>query len=144
LGVLVIASLPPSTTSQAQPEPNWPTPAASNCSLKASNEPKALSIAAARSPEGAPPPLGLIDSQNSEWLRWPPPLLRTTPRLSSGMASRFATTSAIGLSSNSVPSSAPLALSTYAWWCLSWWSFIVASSMCGSRASYGYGRSGTE
>jgi hypothetical protein len=112
LGVLVIFSEPPSSTSQAHPEPNWPTPAASNCSLKASNEPKASSIAPARSPEGSPPPSGLIDSQNSEWFRWPPPLLRTTPFLSSGRESRLAMTSSIGLSSHSVPSSAPLALST--------------------------------
>ena len=64
----VTASAPPSRTSQAQPEPNWPTPAASNFSLKSSKEPKAASIAAPRSPSGAPPPSGLIVGQKSEWL----------------------------------------------------------------------------
>ena len=46
LGVLVTASEPPSSTSHTQPEPNWPTPAASNFSLKASKDPNAPSIAA--------------------------------------------------------------------------------------------------
>jgi len=135
LAVLVIFSVPPSTTSHAQPEPKRATPAASNCSLKASNEPNAASIALPRSPSGAPPPFGLIDSQNSEWFRWPPPLLRTAPRLSSGTSPRFAMTSSIGLPSSGPPARASFALSTYAWWCLSWCNVIVCASMCGSSAS---------
>ena len=31
-----------------------------------------------------PPPLGLMIVQNIEWLAWPPPLLRTAARMSSG------------------------------------------------------------
>ena len=67
-GVLVTASLPPSRTSHAQPEPNWPTPAASNCFLNSSNEPKAESIAAARSPLGRAAAAGAMFSQNIVWL----------------------------------------------------------------------------
>ena len=70
------------------------------------------SMAEARSPLGAPPAPGAMFSQNIVWLRWPPPLLRTGPRLSSGMSERFFTTSSIGLSAQSVPSSAPLTRST--------------------------------
>jgi hypothetical protein len=58
----------PSWTSQAQPEPNWPTPVSLTFALKSSNEPKAASIASASAPSGAPPPSGLSDSQNREWL----------------------------------------------------------------------------
>jgi hypothetical protein len=67
-GVDVIASPEPSWTSQAQPEPNCPTPAASNFSLNSSKEPNAEEIASARAPLGSPPPSGDIDGQNSEWL----------------------------------------------------------------------------
>ena len=35
--------------------------------------------------------------QNSEWLAWPPPLFRTAVRIASGMASRLAISSSIGL-----------------------------------------------
>src|SRR4051794_4464373 len=114
LGVLVSLSCPPSSTSHVQPEPNWPTPLASNRSLKSSNEPNASLIASARSPEGSPPPSGDIDSQNSVWLAWPPPLLRNGPCLSSGSDDRLARTSSTSLPSQSVPDSASLALSTYA------------------------------
>jgi len=37
--------------------------------------------------------LGLHDLQNMVWLTWPPPLLRTTPRTSSGMLARSETSS---------------------------------------------------
>jgi hypothetical protein len=60
LAVLVTASLPFSTTNQAQPEPNWVVAAAVNASLNLSKEPKSRSIAAARSPLGAPPPFGFM------------------------------------------------------------------------------------
>ena len=33
---------------------------------------------------GAPPAFGAISVQNIEWFQWPPPLLRTAPRMSSG------------------------------------------------------------
>ena len=39
---------------------------------------------------GLPPPLPMI-VQNIEWLAWPPPLLRTAVRMSSGTFSRLAT-----------------------------------------------------
>src|SRR4051812_34156609 len=116
LGVLVSFSSPPSRTSHVQPEPNWPTPLASNCDLNSSNEPNAELMASARSPEGSPPsvPPARIDSQKSVWLACPPPLLRNGPCLSSGRDDRLARTSSTGLPSHSVPESASLALSTYA------------------------------
>src|SRR3954453_22164090 len=93
LGVLVSFSCPPSSTSHVQPEPNWPTPLASNSSLKESKEPNASLIASASSPDGSPPPAGLMDSQKRLWLAWPPPLLRKTVCLSSGSDDREARTS---------------------------------------------------
>ena len=69
LGVETTASPEPSCTSQDQPEPNWPTPASLNWTWKSPKEPKADSIAEARSPSGSPPPSGDIHSQNSEWLK---------------------------------------------------------------------------
>src|SRR3954453_8877715 len=104
LGVLVSLSSPPSRTSHVQPEPNCATPLASNCDLNSSNEPNFELIASASSPLGSPPPSGLIDSQKSEWLAWPPPLLRKAVCLSSGSDERFWRTSSTGLPSNSVPS----------------------------------------
>ena len=112
LGVPTTARPEPSCTSQAQPEPNWPTPVSFILSWNSENEPNASLIASASAPSGSPPPSGDIDSQNSVWLRWPPPLLRTGPRLSSGTSERLAITSSIGLSASSVPSSAAFALST--------------------------------
>ena len=57
-----------------------------------SKEPKDESMAAARSPEGAPPPWpdGPMICQNIEWLEWPPPLFLTAVLMSSGTESRFA------------------------------------------------------
>ena len=66
------------------------------------------------------PGSGVIDSQNSEWLRWPPTLLRTASRLSGGNSVSRVRISRGSASSRPVPASAALALSTYAWWCLSW------------------------
>src|SRR6185312_8273209 len=100
---LVTDSRPLSSTSHAQPEPNRLTPASTICCLNASNEPKALSIAAARSPLGVPPPFGPRIVQNSEWLAWPPALLRTGPCLSDGRLLRLASTSSTGLSPHSLP-----------------------------------------
>ena len=67
-GVPTIARPEPSCTSHAQPEPNWPTPVSLSLVLKSSNEPNAELIASPSAPDGSPPPSGLIDSQNSEWL----------------------------------------------------------------------------
>ena len=56
VGPGITARLEPSCTSQAQPEPNWLTPAFLSCSWKSANEPKAEPIASARPPSGPPPP----------------------------------------------------------------------------------------
>ena len=77
-----ISSLPLLTTSQAQPLPKRPMPAASNFSLKASKLPKAALMSSPSLPEGAPPAFGPRIFQNMEWFAWPPPLLRTAPRMS--------------------------------------------------------------
>ena len=45
-------------------------------------------MASAMGPVGSPPPWGFMIFQNMVWLTWPPPLLRTAPRMSSGMALR--------------------------------------------------------
>ena len=74
--------------------------------------------------------------QKSEWLAWPPALLRTAACLSAGSVSSFVSTSSTGASARSVPSSALFALSTYAWWCLPWWISIVRASIVGSSASW--------
>ena len=49
-----------------------------------------MSIASPSAPAGAPPAPGAIIFQNTVWLTWPPPLLRTAVRMSSGTADRFA------------------------------------------------------
>src|ERR1700752_5397236 len=89
LGVDSISSLPPLTTSQAQPEPNRPIPAAANFVLKSANEPKEDLIASASAPAGSPPPPFFMSFQNIEWFQWPPPLLRTVARIFSGTRSRL-------------------------------------------------------
>src|SRR5271168_2873133 len=89
LGVDSIASLPSFTTSQAQPEPKRPTPAAANFVLKSANEPNEDLMASANAPEGSPPPPFFISFQNIEWFQWPPPLLRTAVRIFSGTLSRL-------------------------------------------------------
>ncbi len=68
LGVLETAILPPLTSSQAQPEPNWPTPAATKSSFIFSTEPKESMIAFSSAPGIAPPPLGFIHFQKWRWL----------------------------------------------------------------------------
>src|SRR4051794_39158435 len=84
LAVLSIANLPPEDTSHAQPLPNRVVAALANCSLKLSKPPNVPLIRSAILPVGAPPPFGDIRGQNSEWLAWPPPLLRTAVRIASG------------------------------------------------------------
>jgi len=68
LGVEITARLEPSGTRNAQPEPNWPAPAALSLALKSAREPNARSSAPRSSPSGSPPPSGDIHAQNSEWL----------------------------------------------------------------------------
>src|SRR5260370_42552399 len=68
----------------AQPLPNRPTPAAENFSLNWSNPPKAALISSASLPFGSPPAFGPMIFQTNEGLACPPPLLRTTVRMSSG------------------------------------------------------------
>ena len=75
-----------------------------------------------------------MTSQKSEWFACPPTLLRTVAWMSSGSVSSTASTCSTELSAWSVPASALFALSTYAWWCLSWWRRIVSSSIVGASA----------
>jgi hypothetical protein len=59
--VCTISSLPALFfTSQAQPEPNWPTAAALNFSLKDDTLPNASSMAARSAPDGSSPPGGFM------------------------------------------------------------------------------------
>ena len=67
LAVETISSLPLLTTSQAQPLPKRPRPAASNFSLNASKLPNAALMASASVPVGAPPALGAMSVQNKVW-----------------------------------------------------------------------------
>src|SRR3954470_17633660 len=133
----------PSCTSHVQPEPKRLTPASLTAVFSASRPPKLEPSASPREPDGLPPPFGPMISQKRVWFAWPPTLFRTAARLSSGMSSRSERIASTGRSAHSVPSSALFALSTYAWWCLSWWTRIVCSSMCGSSALESYGRDGT-
>src|SRR5215204_867592 len=142
-GVDTTLRLPPSDTSHVQPDPNRFTPASLICAFSWSTSPKAERIADSSAPDGSPPPLGFMISQKSVWFAWPPPLLRTAARLSSGIASRLEIASSTGRSAHSVPSSALFRLSTYAWWCLPWWMRIVSASIVGSSASYSYGSGGS-
>lgn len=56
-----------SHASQAHPEPNCVAAAVLNSSMNLSNEPKSLSISLRRSPDGFPPPPGLMDSHKKSW-----------------------------------------------------------------------------
>ena len=75
------------------------TPLSSNLAWKSAKEPKAALIASASSPVGSPPPSGLMFSQNSVWLAWPPAWLRSGVCLSAGSDDRLARSSSTGLSS---------------------------------------------
>src|SRR6266498_1725019 len=99
----------PSWISQVQPEPKRLTPASFTAALSSSRPPKVDSIAEPSDPLGSPPPLGLMISQKKLWFAWPPALLRTTVRLSSGSRSKVVSTSSTGRSAHSVASSALLA-----------------------------------
>src|SRR5262245_4982264 len=67
----VSMATPPSSvlTSQAQPEPNWPTAASLNFFWKSPKLPNALSMAAASAPVGLPPALGPIECQKKVWFQ---------------------------------------------------------------------------
>ncbi len=69
---------------QAQPLPNRVVAAFLNSSFSLSRLPNELVIASAIAPVGAPPAFGPMICQNIEWLRCPPPLLRTAVRIASG------------------------------------------------------------
>src|ERR1044072_8456469 len=84
LVVLTMETLPPSLSSHTQPLPKRPAPALPHSVLKLSKLENAALIASAILPLGAPPAFGAIHFQNCEWFQWPPPLLRTAVRMSSG------------------------------------------------------------
>ncbi len=71
-----------------------------------------MAIASPSSPAGSPPPSGFMLRQNMQWLYWPPALLRTVARRSSGSSPSLVRISFGRTSSQSVPASAALALST--------------------------------
>jgi hypothetical protein len=66
-----MASLPPWTTSQAQPLPKRPAPAASNLVLNSSKLPKVLSIALASSPDWLPLGVRLHQLPEHGVIDWP-------------------------------------------------------------------------
>jgi hypothetical protein len=87
--VLLTSSLPPLLITHAQPLPKRVVPAWLTAVLNFSKSPNALLMASATAPFGAPPALGAISFQNSEWFQWPPPLLRTAALMSSGTLLMF-------------------------------------------------------
>jgi hypothetical protein len=114
-GVETTARPVPSQISQVHPEPNRLTPPSFTAARSWSASPKVSATASPNAPDGSPPPPGFMISQKREWFAWPPPLLRTAARLSSGISSSSASTCSSGRPSHSLPSSALLRLSTYAW-----------------------------
>jgi hypothetical protein len=80
---------PDSTEIHVQPEPKRVAPAWLTFCFTSSKLPSLASASASRPAGGAPPPFGPMICQNSEWLAWPPPLLRTAVRMSSGTAFRL-------------------------------------------------------
>ncbi len=82
----MISNLPLFTTNQAQPEPKRPVAAVLKAAFISSKLPNVSSIASLIVPVGCPPALGAIISQKNVWFAWPPPLLRTAVRISSGIA----------------------------------------------------------
>src|ERR1035437_8993281 len=112
-GVDSIASFPSFRMTQAQPDPNRPTPAAANFVLKSAKEPNADLIASASAPVGSPPPPFFMIFQNIEWFQWPPPLFRTAVRIFSGTRSRLESKRSIDRAERSAcPSRALLRLVT--------------------------------
>ncbi len=114
-GVLAIDSLPPSSISHTQPLPKRPAPPCPTASLNSSKLPNAALIASATLPVGAPPAFGAIHVQNLLWFQWPPPLLRTAVRMSSGtlLMPRHSSSMLLPCSSGCL-SSAAFRLVTYA------------------------------
>src|SRR5579883_1850084 len=108
-GVLEISNLPPFTDSQAQPEPNWPAPAAAKSVLNFSKPPRSSLIFFSRRPGNLlPPPLGFIHFQKWMWLKCCPALLNRAAFL----PNEPLTISSRDLPSNSVPFSRLLPLVT--------------------------------
>ena len=107
-----------------------PVAAAVNWAFMLSKEPKNSSIAAPSSSVGrsGAEPLGAMFFQNTEWFTWP---ARLNARSFSSLL--MAPKSALSRASASL-SSAVLAPSTEALWCLSWWSSMISAEMYGSRA----------
>jgi hypothetical protein len=64
----MMASLPSLTASQAQPEPNWVTPAWMKSSLNLSTLPSSSEILRSSAPGIEPPPFGFIHCQKWMWL----------------------------------------------------------------------------
>ena len=100
-----------SFTSHAQPEPNWPAPAAENSSLNLSTEPK-LSVIAFSSSPGMATLSGDIISQNWLWFQYCEALLKM-PDCATALGSYVPLMiSSTDLPSHSVPAIALLPLST--------------------------------
>ena len=113
LGVLRICSLPPEETSHDQPLPKRFRPYSLILALKPAKSPNVDLMASASGPDGSPPPLGPMISQNIEWLAWPPPLLMTFWRIDSGTLLMSRISWSIDLDCRAVwPSRAALRLST--------------------------------
>ena len=113
--VEAISSLPLFDTSQTQPLPKRPMPAASNFALNSSKLPNVALMSSASLPVGAPPAPGARIFQKNEWFQWPPPLLRTGPRIASGTTLRSLMICSSDLASSAaLPAMALLRLSTYA------------------------------
>jgi hypothetical protein len=102
----------PSQTSQVQPLPKRFTPPSLTRSFSSSKEPNVSSIADRSAPPGSPPPSGLMICQNSEWLAWPPALLRTARPLVLGHRVDVRQHGLDEASAHSVPSSAAFAFVT--------------------------------
>ena len=104
-----MSSLPDlSAESHAQPLPKRPIAAFVNSSLNLAKSPNTERTASASAPDGSPPlPLASV-SQKSEWLAWPPPLLRTTVRIPSGTFSRSAISFSTGRAARSACASSAL------------------------------------
>src|SRR5439155_22155186 len=105
-------------SSHTHPLPKRPAPALPHSVLKLSKLVNDELIASPILPVGAPPALGAIHFQNCEWFQWPPPLLRTAVRMSSGteLMPRHSSSRLFEFSSGCF-SSAAFKFVTYAWWC---------------------------
>ena len=99
------------TTNQAQPEPKRAAALSANSFLNSSKEPHCSLIFSTTVPFSSE--FGESNSQNNEWFKCPPPLLRTAVWMLAGTLSKLATISSIDLDSKSVPSTAAFNFVTY-------------------------------